>query len=393
MFLLPSIFLGLTFALLLGGRPSRVLDVEFRGRWLVPGALAIQLALFSPLSEHFPPEFEIPIHLGSYALLFLFGAVNIRIWALLPLMLGMAANAVTIYANGGRMPVSPDAWEAAGLAPRDYANVRLGADHLAFLGDVFALPERFPLANVFSVGDLLIGFGMVAFIVTVSTSSGGERPLAPSRLLRPLRIGRFRRLLAGKLVSQLGDWLTLAALVGWIYGKTGSTTQVAILMLARLAPPILGGGLAASVVDRVPKLRLLVMIEVARGLVVSAAIAAVMFEIRPLAFGVVAVSGILGAVSAATVPALVPALLETDELPAANSALGIAQDGAMALGALAAGIALSASGAVLALAVDLGTFAVAALLYSTIRIERLVETSPEEEDEAGKGLVDGVRYL
>src|SRR5919201_4368471 len=284
MFLLPSIFLGLTFALLLGGRPSRVLDVEFRGRWLVPGALAIQLALFSPLSEHVPPEFESPIHLGSYALLFLFGAVNIRIWALLPLMLGMAANAVTIYANGGRMPVSPDAWEAAGLAPRDYANVRLGADHLAFLGDVFALPERFPLANVFSVGDLLIGFGMVAFIVTVSTSSGGERPLAPSRLLRPLRIGRFRRLLAGKLVSQLGDWLTLAALVGWIYGKTGSTGNVAALLIARLAPPILGAGVASVIVDRLPRHRLLVWVETLRGIAVALALVGVVTGIVPLVY-------------------------------------------------------------------------------------------------------------
>jgi hypothetical protein len=393
MFLLPSILLGVLFALLLGGRLSRVLDVEFRGRWLVPGALAIQVALFSPLAERVPPEFRSPIHLGSYALLFLFGALNIRIVALLPLLLGMAMNAVAIYANDGRMPVSRDAWDAAGLQPSAYTNVRLGAEHLGFLGDVFALPERFPLANVFSAGDLLIGFGMIAFIVTISTSSEGDRPLVPARLLRPLQVGSFRRLLAGKLVSQLGDWLTLAALVGWIYGATGSTTQVALLMLARLAPPIIGGGLAAAVVDRLPKLKLLVTIEVVRGIAVSGALAAVMLDIRPLAFAVVAASGVMAAVSASTAPALVPSLLEADELPAANAALGIAQDGAMALGALAAGIALSASGAVLALAIDLGTFALAALLYSTIRIERLIEAPREEENEAGTGFLEGLRYL
>jgi hypothetical protein len=395
MFLLPSILLGVVFALLLGGRPSRVLDVEFRGRWLVPGALAIQAALFSPLAARIPAEFESPAHLGSYALLFLFGALNIRILPLLPLLVGMTMNAVAIYANGGRMPVSEDAWDAAGLQSSSYTNVRLGAEHLGFLGDVFALPARLPLANVFSVGDLLVGFGMIAFIVTVSTSSEGERPLVPSRLLRPLRVGSFRRLLAGKLVSQFGDWLTLAALVGWIYGTTGSTTQVAILMLARLAPPIIGGGLAAAVVDRLPKLKLLVAIELMRGLAVSGALAAVVLELRPLAFAVVAASGVLAATSAATVPALVPSLLGDEELPAANAALGIAQDGAMALGALAAGIALSASGAVLALATDLGTFAFAAALYATIRVERLSEFRAEEgeTEENRSGFVEGLRYL
>src|SRR5688572_8026073 len=178
----------------------------------------------------------------------------------------MLMNAVAIAANGGRMPVSPDAWEAAGLGDSSgLTNVRLGAERLGFLGDVFALPSAFPLANVFSVGDLLIGFGAIALIVGVSTNDGSERALVPARLLEPLAVSAFRRLALGRLVSHLGDWLTLAALVGWVYEETASTTHVALLLLVRLAPPILGGGLAAALVDRLPKERLLVWIELARG--------------------------------------------------------------------------------------------------------------------------------
>jgi MFS family permease len=61
----------------------------------------------------------------------------------------------------------------------------------------------------------------------------------------------------------------------------------------------------------------------------------------------------------------------------------------MGVGALAAGIALSTSGAVLALVVDLATFVVAALLYWTIR----VRPGAQVLDQADSGLRAGFRYL
>jgi hypothetical protein len=36
---------------------------------------------------------------------------------------------------------------------------------LAFLGDIFVLPRPFPFANVFSIGDVLIGVGGAWFVV------------------------------------------------------------------------------------------------------------------------------------------------------------------------------------------------------------------------------------
>jgi len=44
----------------------------------------------------------------------------------------------------------------------------------------------------------------------------------------------------------------VAVLVGWVYQSTSSVTQVALLMVIRLVPPIVGGGVAASIVDRLP---------------------------------------------------------------------------------------------------------------------------------------------
>jgi hypothetical protein len=43
---------------------------------------------------------------------------------------------------------------------------------LAFLGDVFAIPRGWPLANVFSVGDVLIAVGAVVAVHGIC----GSRP-------------------------------------------------------------------------------------------------------------------------------------------------------------------------------------------------------------------------
>ncbi|MDQ3889350.1 MAG: MFS transporter [Actinomycetota bacterium] len=388
MFLLPAIALGIALALLLGGRPSRFLALPLRHGWAVVLALGLQAALFSAVGGLVPAGAVEPVHLASYALLLVFAVANARTLALLPFSLGMASNAVAIAANGGRMPVSKSAWEAAGLSASDNSNVAAGGERLTFLGDVFAVPRELPLGNVFSVGDLLIAVGVVVLIVAASIEEPSERVLEPARLVRPLASAPFRRLVSGNLVSSLGDWLTLAALVGWVYGETSSIGQVAVLMLVRLGPPILGGGIAAGIVDRLPKERLVVGLELARGAVVAGALVAVSLGSRPGAFVALAASGALAAISAATIPALVPSLLPRDELPAANAALGIAQDGAMALGALGAGIVLTASDVTVALAIDLATFAAAAYLFS-----RIPAFSPPPARLSAGGLVAGLRYL
>lgn len=389
MFLLPSILLGIAFALLLGGKPSRFLNIDIRYGWTVFLALGLQVVLFSGARDLIPEPLLEPLHLGTYVLLFWFAFANFKNLLLLPLFLGMALNAVAILSNGGRMPVNQEAWEATGLDGAAHSNVAVGADRLAFLGDIFALPSELPLANVFSIGDILLGIGTVMLIVTVSTTETSRPALSSRRLLDPLRTPSFRRLASGRLLSQLGDWLTVAALVGWIYETTGSVSQVAALLVIRLGPPVLGSGLAAAVVDRFPRQRLLVLVEVGRGMLVAAALAGILMDLRLVAFAAIAGSGLLSAVSSATIRALVPSILERQQYAAGNAVLGFAQDGAMALGALVAGIALTTTTASVALVFDLVTFVFAALLYSGVRARPLaaVVRGPE------RGFREGLRYI
>ena len=55
----------------------------------------------------------------------------------------------------------------AGVPTTAFSNSQLigPATLLPWLGDVFALPRGVPLANVFSIGDVLIGAGGLLFVV------------------------------------------------------------------------------------------------------------------------------------------------------------------------------------------------------------------------------------
>lgn len=377
MFLLPTIVVGVVVARILGGRLSRLLEVKIRAPFLVLVALLDQIVLFTHLGSAIPAAPAKALHLASYALLLLFAYLNRRLRPLLPVLLGLVLNATAIVANGGHMPASESAIHAAGLGSLAGSNVSVHAHHLAFLGDVFALPRELPLANIFSIGDILIGTGMIAFIALVSVT-GSEQPLSAARLVAPLRRTAYRRLALGKFASQLGDWVTLAALIGWIYSKTGSTSQVSAMLILRLAPPILGGGLAAVVVDRFPKRRLLVSAELLRGAAVGVAVAGVIGGGTPLVYAALAFSGVLAALTAAALPAVVPTLLPVEEYASANAGLGVAGNVAMAAGSLLAGLALAAASVVTALAVDVTTFAVAAYLYSRVAFpSRTPRTQPD----------------
>lgn len=387
MFLLPSLVFGFFFATLLGGDLRRVVEIRLARGWTVLAALALQLVIFSRLGANLPESTRDGAHILSYLLLFVFACSNFRSRLLYPILVGLAMNATAIIANGGRMPVAAGAAAAANVAPADTANVSLGAHHLRFLGDVFALPVQLPLANVFSIGDVLIAFGMIGFIVAVATTNGGEPQLNARRLAEPLREPQYRRLLAGRLISQIGDWLTIAALVGWIYATSRSTAQVAVVLLVRLGPPILGSGIAALVVDRLPKRRLLVSVEVARALAIGAAILAITTGPRALVFVAVACAGSLATVSSAALSAVLPSVLPDAQLPSANAGLGIAKDIAMAIGAAGGGLALARIGAVDTLSIDLATFAFAAALYMRLRgiaFESPTTTGPRPS---------GLRYL
>jgi hypothetical protein len=104
-------------------------------------------------------------------------AANLRIRGMTIVLLGAVSNFAAIVANGGYMPASAEAMEALGRpAKTGYSNSLLAPDPaLPWLTDIFALPSWLPYTNVFSIGDVLIGLGVVVVI-----ASAMRRPAAPT---------------------------------------------------------------------------------------------------------------------------------------------------------------------------------------------------------------------
>ncbi|MHB1490937.1 MAG: DUF5317 family protein, partial [Cellulomonas sp.] len=85
---------------------------------------------------------------------------------------GAASNGITIALNSGVLPASRAAITAAGIDPHlAFANTAvLNHPVLPWLGDVFAWPAPLPLANTFSIGDILIVLGVI-----IATWTGTRR--------------------------------------------------------------------------------------------------------------------------------------------------------------------------------------------------------------------------
>ena len=186
MFILYAIPIGLIVGLLVGGRVERLAAVHFRLSRLAILALVIQLGLFSPLADGLARDLGRAIYVASTALVAVAVLANVGLTGVPLIVLGAASNLAAIVANGGAMPASPTALAALGLGVGGNTN-SIAVDHpvLEPLTDVFALPAWLPLANVFSVGDILIGLGVAIGIVAAMRHRGEDEPPAEEWSDRP----------------------------------------------------------------------------------------------------------------------------------------------------------------------------------------------------------------
>jgi hypothetical protein len=160
------LLLGLAVAPLLGGRLSNLDRLRLKATSLLYLALALQLVAF-PLHSGWwetPDSIAIPLWLASYGCLIIATLRNVKLPGVPVIGAGMAANLAAILANRGHMPALPGALRAAGLHYHTHYNSALDATpHLALLVDRFGAPAWVPLANVYSVGDILIAAGTILF--------------------------------------------------------------------------------------------------------------------------------------------------------------------------------------------------------------------------------------
>ncbi|MEJ7753311.1 MAG: DUF5317 domain-containing protein [Candidatus Limnocylindrales bacterium] len=171
MLLLYFLLAGVLIGLARGGHLTHLGDARFLWWPVALGGLAFQALLFSePLGARVGDAGPALYVVSTLAVL---GALlrNLTLPGFALIAIGASLNLVAIVANGGQMPADPAAVMAllgqASLPADVFSNSVVAGSGAAFpyLGDIMVLPRPIPFANVFSIGDVLIGIGGAYFLM------------------------------------------------------------------------------------------------------------------------------------------------------------------------------------------------------------------------------------
>lgn len=177
MFIIYAITLGILIGYLRGGRLEQLNSKPMYQKWAAFSALLIQIIIFSGFSfvKLIPQTIIVILHIVSYICLIIFIIANIRIKGILIIGLGTMLNSLVISLNGGYMPSNSEqlrlSTSAIGVNNLQqsitYNNVSgMNRDTiLPWLGDIFQMPSWMPFSNLFSIGDILIGIGVLLYLM------------------------------------------------------------------------------------------------------------------------------------------------------------------------------------------------------------------------------------
>jgi predicted MFS family arabinose efflux permease len=224
--------------------------------------------------------------------------------------------------------------------PGEFANSAAVAEpKLWFLGDVFALPAGWPMANVFSIGDLLLLAGAFvllhrqcgSYIGPYLQRFGGWAGRKGPRveLLRENRA--FRRLWIAQAISNVGDWIFIPAVYAALVHGRARASDLALLLIAQVGPGMIVGFIGGPFIDRFSRKWLMVGTDVLR----AVAVGSLLLEGSPSLVHVYAVSLMLGIGNAIFVPAFMaamPNLVPERSLAGANAFVGLTQSIAIMIG-------------------------------------------------------------
>jgi MFS family permease len=371
------------------GRLGRIEHLRFRHAWAIALALLVQVLIISVLPG--PADvLHATLHVCSYGLGAWWLFENRRIPGIWLMAVGAAMNITAIVANGGVMPAAPSALTAAGLpiTVSTFKNsTALAAPRLPFLGDIFAVPASWPLHNVFSIGDVALALGAAMTIHAVC----GSRliPSSAPEFGRLFGDGRFVRLWAAQVISNLGDWSYTLATAAVLATRTKSPGSLALLIAFQVAPATLSGALLAPLVDRYPRRRLMIVADVCR----AAAVGSLLVGSPSVAhvYAVAFCLGTCGAVFQPSLQASIPNIVDRGRLVAANSLIAGTYYFAVMAGPPLGGFLVARFAPMSVFGINAFSFAVSAALIATVP---LAHARPSDErTPVARQLREGLRFV
>lgn len=175
MFIEPAI-IGLSFALIKGGKIRNIgkLHINAWYLFLISAAIQIFLSLGKGLNLDFVKDiiddYFFCIYLFTYILLAIGILLNINKKFMKFIFIGILLNAIVIFSNGGKMPVSINGFQGIDnyveIADRDFDIKHTSiseSTNFRYLGDIILIAKPYPLARIMSIGDIFMMIGVFIF--------------------------------------------------------------------------------------------------------------------------------------------------------------------------------------------------------------------------------------
>jgi MFS family permease len=198
----------------------------------------------------------------------------------------------------------------------------------------------------------------------------------------------FRRLLAARTVSHVGDGIALIALVLLVQGGRGTGTAVGALLLATSIPRFLGP-IAGAIVDRVEQRSLMVACDIGQAAIFGTI--AWLDPSFPVLLGLVALAAAFDTLFGPAGRSALPALVRPEQLMRANAWIGMSLNIQVAAGPVLGGLLYSWLGGRGALAANALSFVLSALFLLRLPPLRAPGDGLEARGFLAVGM-DGLRF-
>jgi MFS family permease len=212
---------------------------------------------------------------------------------------------------------------------------------------------------------------------------------------------QYAKLWIAQVISLTGDWFNTVALLGLVaLYSDGSGVAIGLFLVFRTLPPLIAAPFAGVLLDRFNRRNLLVWSNLLRAAVVPFFLLADGPDMLWLIYLVTIIQFTLSSIFEPGQAAIIPALVQSDDIVESNTLMSVTWSVMLALGAILGGVFAYVFGIRAALIMDAITFVVAGGLimwvdYDPQRGRKLakaigIEPSADDEDTS---FIEGLRYL
>jgi predicted MFS family arabinose efflux permease len=189
-------------------------------------------------------------------------------------------------------------------------------------------------------------------------------------MLTVLRKRNYGLLWVAQLISMIGDWAIFAALPFYVYNLTGSVLATGVMFMIQVVPPLIFGSFAGVFVDRWDKRWTMIVSSLFRGAILVILLGVRSADMIWLVYLVGFLESTASQFFGPANNALLPTLVEEDQLITANSLDSLGENGARVIGPALGGVLLASIGLQGVILFDIGSYLLAAILMYFIRVPK-----------------------